>query len=188
MKALPLGVGTIHFVGIGGAGMNGIAQVMLNLGYQVSGSDIRQNAATVRLAEQGAAIHIGHTGAHIQGVDAVVISSAIKEDNPEVVAAREPAPLAPPGDGRCGWGWHVPSGSGAAQDLADQVGDRGVGRRQLLAVAVRPVDPVDRGVVLELGDEIARMSAHIAAATQCLLHPRAGMAQGGGLDRLAHRE
>ena len=79
----------LHFVGIGGAGMNGIAQVMLNLGYQVSGSDIRQNAATVRLAEQGAAIHIGHTGAHIQGVDAVVISSAVKEDNPEVVAARE---------------------------------------------------------------------------------------------------
>ena len=79
----------LHFVGIGGAGMNGIAQVMLNLGYQVSGSDIRQNAATVRLAEQGAAIHIGHTGAHIQGVDAVVISSAVNDDNPEVVAARE---------------------------------------------------------------------------------------------------
>ena len=79
----------LHFVGIGGAGMNGIAQVMLNLGYQVSGSDIRKNAATVRLAEQGATIHIGHTGTHVQGVDAVVISSAVKDDNPEVVAARE---------------------------------------------------------------------------------------------------
>ena len=79
----------LHFVGIGGAGMNGIAQVMLNLGYQVSGSDIRKNAATVRLAEQGATIQIGHTSAHVQGVDAVVISSAVKEDNPEVVAARE---------------------------------------------------------------------------------------------------
>ncbi|MEZ5585717.1 MAG: UDP-N-acetylmuramate--L-alanine ligase [Sedimenticolaceae bacterium] len=79
----------LHFVGIGGAGMNGIAQVMLNLGYEVSGSDIKQNAATQRLAEQGASIHIGHEAAHVSGADAIVISSAVKEDNAEVRAARE---------------------------------------------------------------------------------------------------
>ncbi len=79
----------LHFIGIGGAGMNGIAQVMLNLGYLVSGSDIRNNAATDRLAEQGASIHIGHAPEHVDGVDAVVISSAVTEDNPEVIAARE---------------------------------------------------------------------------------------------------
>jgi UDP-N-acetylmuramate--alanine ligase len=79
----------LHFVGIGGAGMNGIAQVMLNLGYEVSGSDIRANAATQRLAEQGAVIHIGHAAAHVAAADAVVISSAVGADNPEVAAARE---------------------------------------------------------------------------------------------------
>jgi len=79
----------LHFGGIGGAGMNGIAQVMLNLGYQVSGSDIRENAATTRLAEQGAEIRIGHAAEHVTGVDAVVISSAVNEGNPEVRAARE---------------------------------------------------------------------------------------------------
>ena len=79
----------LHFVGIGGAGMNGIAQVMLNLGYEISGSDIRTNAATERLAEQGARIFIGHAAEQVAGVDAVVISSAVTEDNPEVVAARE---------------------------------------------------------------------------------------------------
>jgi UDP-N-acetylmuramate--alanine ligase len=84
------------FVGIGGAGMNGIAQVMLNLGYEVSGSDIKPNAATERLAEQGAEIHIGHAAGHVVGVDAVVISSAVKEDNPEVAAARrERIPVVP---------------------------------------------------------------------------------------------
>ena len=79
----------LHFVGIGGAGMNGIAQVMLNLGYEVSGSDIKQNAATLRLAEQGARIHIGHAAEYVRDADAVVISSAVKEDNAEVAAARE---------------------------------------------------------------------------------------------------
>ena len=79
----------LHFVGIGGAGMNGIAQVMLNLGYEVSGSDIKQNAATVRLVEQGARVHIGHAAGHVADVDAVVISSAVNEENPEVKAARE---------------------------------------------------------------------------------------------------
>lgn len=79
----------LHFVGIGGAGMNGIAQVMLNLGYQVSGSDLRGNAATERLAEQGARILIGHAAGHVADADAIVISSAVGEDNPEVIAARE---------------------------------------------------------------------------------------------------
>jgi UDP-N-acetylmuramate--alanine ligase len=79
----------LHFVGVGGAGMNGIAQVMLNLGYAVSGSDIRQNAATLRLAEQGAQIHMGHADSHVRDADAVVVSSAVGEDNPEVRAARE---------------------------------------------------------------------------------------------------
>ncbi len=78
----------IHFVGIGGAGMNGIAQVMLNLGYEISGSDMRENAATRRLAEQGATIFIGHAADHVASADAVVISSAVKADNPEVVAAQ----------------------------------------------------------------------------------------------------
>ncbi len=78
----------LHFVGIGGAGMNGIAQVMLNLGYEISGSDLAENAATRRLAEQGAEIHIGHHPDHVRGADAVVISSAVTEDNPEVAAAR----------------------------------------------------------------------------------------------------
>lgn len=79
----------IHFVGIGGAGMNGIAQVMLNLGYHISGSDLKESAATQRLSEQGASIYFGHGPENISGADAVVISSAVKEDNPEVVAAHE---------------------------------------------------------------------------------------------------
>jgi len=78
----------LHFVGIGGSGMNGIAQVMLNLGYEVSGSDLAENAATRRLQEQGAIIHIGHAPEHVQGADAVIISSAVTEENPEVAAAR----------------------------------------------------------------------------------------------------
>ena len=79
----------IHFVGIGGAGMNGIAQVMLNLGYRISGSDLKENTATGRLQKQGATILIGHTAENIHDADAVVISSAVKDENPEVVAARE---------------------------------------------------------------------------------------------------
>ncbi len=79
----------LHFVGIGGAGMNGIAQVMLNLGYDVRGSDIKENAATKRLADQGATIHIGHAAEHVADADAIVISSAVNDTNPEVKAARE---------------------------------------------------------------------------------------------------
>ncbi|PWG65174.1 UDP-N-acetylmuramate--L-alanine ligase [Sediminicurvatus halobius] len=79
----------LHFVGIGGAGMGGIAEVLLNLGYQVSGSDLRENPVTRHLADLGAAVHIGHDAGHVEGADAVVISSAVTGDNPEVQAARE---------------------------------------------------------------------------------------------------
>ena len=79
----------IHFVGIGGAGMSGIAEVLLNLGYQVSGSDLAQNAATKNLARLGAKIQLGHAPGHVDGADAVVVSSAVKADNPELQAARE---------------------------------------------------------------------------------------------------
>lgn len=82
-------VNHLHFVGIGGAGMSGIAEVMLNLGYVVSGSDIAKSAVTDRLQELGTRIFLGHDKSHIRGADAVVISSAVKADNPEVVAARE---------------------------------------------------------------------------------------------------
>src|SRR4249920_2711726 len=78
----------IHFVGIGGAGMSGIAEVLVNLGYQVSGSDLAPNAATKRLAALGSAIVFEHKGDNIKGADAVVVSTAVRPDNPEVVAAR----------------------------------------------------------------------------------------------------
>jgi len=78
----------IHFVGIGGVGMSGIAEVLLNLGFQVTGSDVREGPITQRLAELGAKIMIGHRSRNVVGCDAVVISSAVKEDNPEVAAAR----------------------------------------------------------------------------------------------------
>ncbi|MBI1422758.1 MAG: UDP-N-acetylmuramate--L-alanine ligase [Gammaproteobacteria bacterium] len=77
----------IHFVGIGGVGMSGIAEVLLNLGYQVSGSDLGQNLVTKRLQDMGATIHIGHAAENIQAADVVVVSSAVKKDNPEVIAA-----------------------------------------------------------------------------------------------------
>ena len=77
----------IHFVGIGGAGMSGIAEVLLNQGYRISGSDLGENAATRRLVAMGAEVFTGHDAAYIQGADAIVTSTAVKEDNPEVVAA-----------------------------------------------------------------------------------------------------
>ncbi|ABO53548.1 UDP-N-acetylmuramate--L-alanine ligase [Burkholderia vietnamiensis] len=78
----------IHFVGIGGAGMSGIAEVLVNLGYEVSGSDLSRNAVTDRLAALGARIAIGHDAANIEGANAVVVSTAVRSDNPEVLAAR----------------------------------------------------------------------------------------------------
>jgi UDP-N-acetylmuramate--alanine ligase len=79
----------VHFVGIGGSGMSGIAEVLLNLGYQVSGSDLSDAATTQRLRRLGATVHIGHASSHVQFADAVVTSTAIQPENPEVVAARE---------------------------------------------------------------------------------------------------
>ncbi|HRH81054.1 MAG TPA: UDP-N-acetylmuramate--L-alanine ligase [Thiobacillaceae bacterium] len=79
----------VHFVGIGGAGMSGIAEVLLNLGYTVSGSDLGDNAATQRLRGMGAAVFQGHAAEHIAGADVLVTSTAVNADNPEVVAARE---------------------------------------------------------------------------------------------------
>ena len=78
----------IHFVGVGGSGMSGIAEVLLNLGYRVSGSDLAEGAATRRLAGLGAQVATGHAAQNIDGADAVVVSSAVRGDNPEVQAAR----------------------------------------------------------------------------------------------------
>ncbi len=79
----------IHFVGIGGSGMSGIAEVLVNQGYQVSGSDLADSAASRRLAALGVSIALGHARENIAGVDAVVVSTAVRADNPEVLAARE---------------------------------------------------------------------------------------------------
>ncbi len=78
----------VHFVGIGGSGMSGIAEVLLNLGYQVSGSDLSESAVTERLRALGAKVFKGHDATHVEGADAVVVSTAVKPENPEVGAAR----------------------------------------------------------------------------------------------------
>jgi UDP-N-acetylmuramate--alanine ligase len=85
---LPRGIGPVHFVGIGGIGMSGIAEVMVNLGYTVQGSDQAEGANVKRLRDLGVKIAIGHAGANLQGAEVVVVSSAIKPDNPELIAAR----------------------------------------------------------------------------------------------------
>ncbi len=79
----------IHFVGIGGAGMSGIAEVLLNEGYQISGSDISSNAVTENLTAKGATIYFGHQASNVEKASVVVVSTAIKQDNPELVAAKE---------------------------------------------------------------------------------------------------
>ncbi len=81
-------VKSIHFVGIGGAGMSGIAEVLLNEGYQISGSDLAANAVTERLAEKGAQVYIGHQQQNVKNASVVVVSTAINEENPEIIAAR----------------------------------------------------------------------------------------------------
>jgi UDP-N-acetylmuramate--alanine ligase len=88
MRALPLDIGLIHFVGIGGIGMSGIAEVLHNLGYKVQGSDLADGANTRRLAEHGIKVHIGHRADNVGAAQVVVVSSAVKKDNPEVLAAR----------------------------------------------------------------------------------------------------
>src|SRR3954470_18647191 len=85
---LPRDIGPIHFVGVGGIGMSGIAEVLVNLGYTVTGSDVAEGANVTRLREKGISIGIGHKAQNVDGADVLVVSSAIKRDNPELVAAR----------------------------------------------------------------------------------------------------
>jgi len=85
---MPFDIGPVHFVGIGGIGMSGIAEVMLNLGYTVQGSDIRENDIVKRLKKLGATIYIGQSAEQVHGAGAIVVSSAIKQDNVEMVEAR----------------------------------------------------------------------------------------------------
>jgi UDP-N-acetylmuramate--alanine ligase len=88
MRALPLGIGVIHFVGIGGIGMSGIAEVLHNLGYQVQGSDIAESANVRRLRDAGIRVAVGHDAANVANAQVIVTSTAVKADNPEVAAAR----------------------------------------------------------------------------------------------------
>jgi UDP-N-acetylmuramate--alanine ligase len=88
MRSLPQGLGLIHFVGIGGIGMSGIAEVLHNLGYKVQGSDVAEGGNTRRLVELGIPVMIGHKGDNLGTAEVVVVSSAIKADNPEIAAAR----------------------------------------------------------------------------------------------------
>lgn len=89
MRRIPFEFGTIHFVGIGGIGMSGIAEVMHNLGYSVRGSDVAEGANVIRLGRLGIDVVVGHRADNVAGADAIVISSAIKPDNVEVVEARK---------------------------------------------------------------------------------------------------
>ena len=89
MRALPLDIGTLHFIGIGGIGMSGIAEILHNLGYKVQGSDVADGANVRRLQELGMKISIGHRAENLGDARVIVISSAVKADNPEVQAARE---------------------------------------------------------------------------------------------------
>src|SRR6202521_5064833 len=89
----------LHFVGIGGIGMSGIAEVLLNLGYQISGSDLKLSATTERLASLGARIYEGHAATNVTGAKAIVVSSAVDATNPEVQEARRlPIPVIPRGE------------------------------------------------------------------------------------------
>ncbi|MBO6579982.1 MAG: UDP-N-acetylmuramate--L-alanine ligase, partial [Thalassospira sp.] len=88
MNTLPLNIGTIHFVGIGGIGMSGIAEILNNLGYSVQGSDISDNANVQRLRALGIKVFVGHKEENVEDAKVVVISTAVKPTNPEVVAAR----------------------------------------------------------------------------------------------------
>jgi UDP-N-acetylmuramate--alanine ligase len=85
---LPRDIGPIHFVGIGGIGMSGLAEVLANLGYQVQGSDVADSANVKRLREKGIPVTVGHDARNLDGADVVVVSSAVKRDNPELAAAR----------------------------------------------------------------------------------------------------
>ena len=89
MKCVGTDIGTIHFVGIGGIGMSGIAEVMKNLGYTVQGSDIAEGVTIDRLRKRGIPVAIGQAAENIEGAAVVVTSTAVKRDNPEVAAALE---------------------------------------------------------------------------------------------------
>ena len=86
---LPVELGPIHFVGIGGIGMSGIAEVLANLGYRVQGSDAADGANVKRLREKGITVYVGHAAENIGDAEVVVVSTAIRRDNPELVTARE---------------------------------------------------------------------------------------------------
>ena len=93
MRHMPINIGTLHFVGIGGIGMSGIAEILHDSGYQVQGSDMAENANVQRLRKKGLLVHVGHDAGHLMDQDGeevavVVISSAVKNDNPELKAAR----------------------------------------------------------------------------------------------------
>ncbi|HSF11426.1 MAG TPA: Mur ligase domain-containing protein, partial [Erythrobacter sp.] len=89
MKGVGTDIGTIHFVGIGGIGMSGIAEVMRNLGYTVQGSDIAESASVERLRARGITVHIGHKSENVAGAAVVVTSTAVRRTNPEVATALE---------------------------------------------------------------------------------------------------
>ena len=89
MRALPVSIGPIHFVGIGGIGMSGIAEVLHNLGYRVQGSDINENYNVSRLREAGIPVSVGHDAENLGDAQVVVVSTAVGRDNPEVQAARQ---------------------------------------------------------------------------------------------------
>src|ERR1700712_1161824 len=86
---VPLDIGPVHFIGIGGIGRSGIAEIMIRIGYTVQGSDAKASANTERLEKLGAKIFIGHDASHVEGASAIVYSTAVKADNPEMAAARE---------------------------------------------------------------------------------------------------
>src|SRR5580693_7373226 len=88
LMRLPREIGPIHFVGIGGIGMSGIAEVLNNLGYTVQGSDAADGGNVARLRDKGVKVSVGHKAENIEGADVVVVSTAIKRDNPELAAAR----------------------------------------------------------------------------------------------------
>src|SRR5437660_3222279 len=89
----------VHFTGIGGSGMSGLAEVLLNLGYRITGSDLRLSPVTERLQTLGATIYEGHAAHNIEGAKAVVVTSAATADNPELVAARDSGiPIIPRGE------------------------------------------------------------------------------------------
>ncbi len=89
MRTLSLDIGTIHFVGIGGIGMSGIAEVLHTLGYSVQGSDLKDSANVKRLSDMGIPVHIGHDENHLGDAGVIVVSTAVKPDNPEIQAARQ---------------------------------------------------------------------------------------------------